>query len=110
MLTATVQNISYAKSKSNIVSKLDGTFKLPTAAANVEVTDLQQRIFNAPIPGSATNAGPGSSGLPLKPPSAVDQAMTDVATPESRGQKRGRDEDEEEEDSDVAMEEDSDDE
>ena len=79
------------------------------AAADVEVTDLQQRIFNAPVPGSSA-AGTGTSGLPLKPPSAVDQAMTDAGTPESRGQKRGRDDEEEEEDSDVAMEEDSDDE
>jgi U2 small nuclear ribonucleoprotein B'' len=88
-----------------MVAKLDGTFKLPNmSAANVEVTDLQQRIFNAPVRGTSTSA----SGLPGKPPSAVDQAMTDAATPESRGQKRGRDdEDEEEEDSDVAMEEDS---
>jgi len=88
-----------------MVSKLDGSFKLPTAAANVEVTDLQQRIFNAPVPGSAA----ATSGLPLKPPSTADQAKTDAATPDGRGQKRGRDE-EEEEDSDVAMEEDSDDE
>ena len=90
-----------------MVAKLDGTFKLPNmSAANVEVTDLQQRIFNAPVRGTSTPA----SNLPGKPPSAVDQAMTDAATPESRGQKRGRDDEEEEEDSDVAMEEDSEDE
>lgn len=86
---------------------------MPTVstAANVEVTDLQQSIFNAPVPGSA--AAPvtsAPSGLPTKPTSAADHAMKDDGTPESRGQKRPRDEEEEEdEDSDVAMEEDSDD-
>jgi len=96
----------YAKSKSNTIAKLDGTFKIPTSAAQVEITDLQQSIFNAPVPG--TNAAP--QGLPAKP--GVDQVMKDAkdaATPESRGTKRPRDE-EEESDSDVAMEEDSDDE
>ena len=109
------QKISYARSKSNIVAKLDGSFKMPnaSAAANVEVTELQQNIFNAPVPGSAT-AAPSSAahGLPSKPPAGTER-LRDAGTPESRGQKRGRDdedEDEEEEDSDVAMEEDSDDE
>jgi hypothetical protein len=74
-----------------------------SGAAVVEQTQLQQSIFNAPLPGSA----------PSKPPAAVDQVMKDAGTPESRGQKRGREEEEDEgEDSegDVAMEEDSDDE
>src|SRR5512140_3744947 len=96
----------YAKSKSNTIAKLDGTFKIPTSAAQVEITDLQQSIFNAPVPG--TNAPP--QGLPSKP--GVDQVMKDAkdaASPESRGTKRPRNE-EEESDSDVAMEEDSDDE
>ncbi|KAL2199234.1 hypothetical protein P885DRAFT_31323 [Corynascus similis CBS 632.67] len=105
--------ISYAKSKSNIIAKLDGTFKIPAAAsaAQVEVTDLQQSIFNAPVPGASTTA----SGLPSKPPGGGDHVMTDAATPESRGVKRPREEDKEEEeeeesDQDVAMEEESDDE
>ncbi|KHN99942.1 Nucleotide-binding, alpha-beta plait [Metarhizium album ARSEF 1941] len=97
--------IQYAKSKSHFVSKLDGTFKMPNAsgAAVVEQTQLQQSIFNAPPPGVV---------VPPKPPAPVDQVMKDAGTPESRGQKRGReDEDEDEESaSDVAMEEDSDDE
>ncbi|KAM7183284.1 U2 small nuclear ribonucleoprotein B' [Naviculisporaceae sp. PSN 640] len=92
--------ITYGKGRSNIISKLEGTFKPLTTAAsgNVEVTDLQQSIFNAPVPG----APPPATGLPSKPPG-----------PESdnRGVKRTRDEeDEESEDSDVAMEEDSDEE
>ncbi|KAL2255876.1 hypothetical protein VTK26DRAFT_2552 [Humicola hyalothermophila] len=100
--------ISYAKSKSNIIAKLDGTFKLPTAssAAQVEVTDLQQSIFNAPVPGQPSGAAP--QGLPSKPPGA-DHVMADAGTPESRGVKRPREEEEEEEsDQDVAMEEESD--
>lgn len=102
------QKISYAKSKSNVVAKLDGTFKLPqtASAGHVEVTDLQQSIFNAPAPGQAapaTNAVPAAT---LKP---GDAKPTDAASPASRGTKRPRDE-EEESDSDVAMEEDSDDE
>jgi U2 small nuclear ribonucleoprotein B'' len=102
------QKISYAKSKSNFVSKLDGTFKMPTAtgAAAVEQTELQQSIFNAPPAGS--NAA--SSGLPVKPSPAVDSVMKDADTPESRGQKRTRVEESEDSDEDVAMEEDSDDE
>ncbi|KAF4962685.1 hypothetical protein FSARC_9246 [Fusarium sarcochroum] len=97
--------IQYAKSKSNFVAKLDGTFKIPTVAgaANVEQTELQQSIFNAPPPGSA----PAPGGLPAKPTANVDHVMDDAGTPESRGHKRTRDD--EDSDSDVAMEEDSDD-
>ncbi len=105
------QNISYAKSKSNVIAKLDGTFKIPTSAAQVEVTDLQQSIFNAPVPGATTSAAAApaaSHGLPSRP--GGDQAMKDTGSPENRGQKRPREEEEEESDSDVAMEEDSDDE
>ncbi|KAK1769678.1 hypothetical protein QBC33DRAFT_331298 [Phialemonium atrogriseum] len=107
--------ITYAKSKSNIVAKLDGTFRMTTGAtAPVDITDLQQSIFNAPVPrgGSST-----THDLPSRPPAGGDQAMADAGTPESRGMKRPREENEEEEeeeeeesDSDVAMEEDSEDE
>ncbi|KAF5688496.1 u2 small nuclear ribonucleoprotein B [Fusarium denticulatum] len=100
--------IQYAKSKSNFVAKLDGTFKIPNAAgaANVEQTELQQSIFNAPPPGSAPAPTPGS-GLPAKPAATADHVMEDADTPGGRGQKRTRDD--EDSDSDVAMEEDSDD-
>lgn len=110
-----MQKISYAKSKSNIIAKLDGTFKHPgsgASAAQVEVTDLQQSIFNAPVPGATTTSAvpPATKGLPAKPGSA-DHLMNDAGTPESRGTKRPREEaDDEESDSDVAMEEESDDE
>ena len=72
-------------------------------AANVEQTELQQSIFNAPLPGGS------GTGLPAKPSTTVDHVMKDAGTPESRGQKRGRDSEDESEE-DVAMEEDSDDE
>ncbi|ROT39800.1 U2 small nuclear ribonucleo protein B [Sodiomyces alkalinus F11] len=87
--------IQYAKSKSDYIAKLDGSYKMPnTGATSVEVTQLQQSIFNVPAPGTA------------KPAAGADLEMKDANSPEGRGQKRPRDE--EEEDSDVAMEEDSD--
>ncbi|ORY56689.1 uncharacterized protein BCR38DRAFT_355615 [Pseudomassariella vexata] len=98
--------IQYAKSKSDTIAKLDGTYKMPgTAAANVEMTEAQQSIFNAPAPGTAPAIAPAAPhDLPSKPSNVADDA--------ARGQKRTRAEEEEEEDSDedVAMEEDSDDE
>ncbi|KAI1104148.1 RNA-binding domain-containing protein [Jackrogersella minutella] len=109
-------HIQYAKSKSDVIAKLDGTYKLPgSGAVNVEMTETQQSIFNAPAPGTSTTtstAATGLPGLPAKPPQNSDHAMTDAKSPDARGQKRTRDEEEEEDDSDedVAMEEDSDDE
>ncbi|KAF3060097.1 U2 small nuclear ribonucleoprotein B'' [Daldinia childiae] len=108
--------IEYAKSKSDIIAKLDGTYKLPgSAAANIEMTEAQQNIFNAPAPGTTTTSTPAAAstphGLPTKPPQSSDHAMADADGPDARGQKRTRDEEEEEDsDEDVAMEEDSDDE
>ncbi|KAL6818591.1 hypothetical protein GGI42DRAFT_347825 [Trichoderma sp. SZMC 28013] len=95
--------IQYAKSKSHFVAKLDGTFKIPTTtsgAATVEQTELQQSIFNAPLPGTA----------PEKPTVPAASQAAKNAEDENRGQKRTRDEEEEESEEDVAMEEDSDDE
>ncbi|KAL7912014.1 hypothetical protein GGI35DRAFT_304101 [Trichoderma velutinum] len=95
--------IQYAKSKSHFVAKLDGTFKIPTTtagAATVEQTELQQSIFNAPLPGTA----------PEKPTVPAASQAAKIAEDENRGQKRTRDEEEEESEEDVAMEEDSDDE
>ncbi|KAL0939327.1 RNA recognition domain-containing protein [Colletotrichum truncatum] len=97
--------IQYAKSKSDFVAKLDGTYKMPNStagASNIEVTELQQSIFNAPAPGGAP--APAAA----KPTTANDQPMGDAQASDARGQKRQRDE-EEDDDSDVAMEEDSDD-
>ncbi|XXG99085.1 mannosyl-oligosaccharide alpha-1,2-mannosidase [Hypoxylon texense] len=112
-------HIQYAKSKSDVIAKLDGTYKLPGSnAANVEMTEAQQSIFNAPAPGTSTTtdtaAAPSvSHGLPAKPSQASDSMVTDAKSPDTRGQKRPREEEEaeeEESDEDVAMEEDSDDE
>ncbi len=78
-------------------------------AAAAEQTELQQSIFNAPLPGTTTTATTTQS----KPATAVDHAMKDAGgSPESRGQKRNRDNESEPEDSgeDMAMDEDSDDE
>ncbi|KAI1180540.1 hypothetical protein F4777DRAFT_573771 [Nemania sp. FL0916] len=107
--------IQYAKSKSNTIAKLDGTYKLPgSAAADVEMTEIQQSIFNAPAPASSTaSVTPSTHGLPSKPPQAVSIPVANAPSPDTRGQKRPRDEEEEEEeeeesDEDVAMEEDSD--
>ncbi|KAH7030812.1 uncharacterized protein B0I36DRAFT_362623 [Microdochium trichocladiopsis] len=96
--------IQYAKSKSDTIAKLDGTYKMPgTAAAAVDMTATQQSIFNAPVPGSAA----ANTSVPAA--AAPSAAQPSQAT----GQKRPRDEEEDDEDgsdSDVAMEEDSDDE
>lgn len=77
---------------------------MPTtaSAAQVEVTDLQQSIFNAPVPGQATAA----PAQPTKP--SGDATAKDAPSP--KGTKRPREEEDDESDSDVAMEEDSDDE
>ncbi|KAI1327557.1 hypothetical protein F5Y16DRAFT_193720 [Xylariaceae sp. FL0255] len=107
--------ISYAKTKSDTVAKLDGTYKLPVpagAASNVELTETQQSIFNAPAPASSAAA---THGLPARPPQTRNVPAANAPSPDTRGQKRPRDEEdepaeEEESDEDVAMEEDSDDE
>ncbi|KAH8815022.1 hypothetical protein F5884DRAFT_160405 [Xylogone sp. PMI_703] len=103
-------HIQYAKSKSDTIAKLDGTFRMPSAPSGAVVsTELQQSIFNAPP--STTTAPPSGT---LKPPAPEpDQTMEDAKSPATSvaGQKRRRDEEEEEEsEEDVAMEEDSDDE
>lgn len=105
------QKVAYAKSKSNVVAKLDGSFNIPTSAnQQAERTDLQESIFSAPLPGSAPAAAPSApSGLPTKPPAAADHSTAGASDADNRGQKRPREEEEDEEDSDVAMEEDSDD-
>jgi U2 small nuclear ribonucleoprotein B'' len=72
----------------------------------VEQTELQQSIFNAPVPGASVATSEAAS----KPPaSGDDETMTDANDAANRGQKRTRDS-EDESDEDVAMEEDSDDE
>ena len=103
--------MTYAKTKSDTIAKLDGTFRMPAAAAGeVTATELQQSIFNAP-PSAATAAAP--TPAMLKPPTG-DVAMEDARSPTTSvaGQKRRREdeeeEDEEDSEGDIAMEEDSD--
>ncbi|KKA26126.1 hypothetical protein TD95_004830 [Thielaviopsis punctulata] len=97
--------IQYAKSKSHFISKLDGTFKLPSTtqgAAEVAVTELQASIFNAPAPGSKaaeTKTAPA--------PAPATQEKRSASPVDGRAQKRAREEESEASDSDVAMEEDS---
>ncbi|EFX01045.1 RNA-binding domain containing protein [Grosmannia clavigera kw1407] len=88
--------VTYAKSKSNVIARLDGTFEPPTAAQTVEVTDLQQSIFNAPAPGSAATPPP----VVPKPADAPGGTKADAEAEAARGQKRTRDEEDEEEDDD----------
>lgn len=118
-----MQQIQYAKTKSDTIAKLDGTFRMPSAAAGaVTATELQQSIFNAPpsaaamAPTHALPPRPEPAPGTLKPPMADgDHSMEEARSPASVvGQKRRRDEEEEEDEEDsegdVAMEEDSDDE
>lgn len=124
------QQIQYARSKSDTIAKLDGTFHKPAAAAGeVTATALQQSIFNAPPSAAFTNSAPGTAAPgtapkagvsdKLKPPPGIakDVAMEDTSAPISAatsqaGEKRKREVDDEagDSDSDVAMEEESDDE
>src|SRR4051794_7647856 len=110
--------ISYAKGRSDILSKMEGTFRrnpdgslIPPAATAGEIasTELQQSIFNMPPSAAAAAAAQQSAGL--KKPNA--SAMEVDSTSGVHGLKRRRDEEENEEESsdeDVAMEEESSDE
>ncbi|KAG9248315.1 nucleotide-binding, alpha-beta plait [Calycina marina] len=100
--------LQYAKTKSDVIAKLDGTFRMPAAAAGeVTRTEQQQNIFSAP-PSGTTVAAPTAAGT-LKPPGG-DVAMEDARSPTTSvaGQKRPREDEEEDSEGDVAMEEDSD--
>lgn len=105
--------MQYAKTKSDAIAKLDGTYRMPAAAAGaVTSTELQKSIFDQPP--SSLPANPIASTT-LKPPTNGEQTATDAKSPATSvaGQKRRRDdaddEPEDESDEDVAMEEDSDD-
>ncbi|KAL8855516.1 MAG: hypothetical protein Q9178_007836 [Gyalolechia marmorata] len=102
-------NIQYGKGKSDAIAKLDGTYRMPSATVNqVNGTELQQSIFNAP-PSSAPLTAPPPASLP-KPPEAQPN-VPNVDGDEPHGVKRGRDEESDEEgapmeedDSDAPME------
>jgi U2 small nuclear ribonucleoprotein B'' len=110
------QQIQYAKSKSDTIAKLDGTFKQPSALnPSITTTELQKSIFSGP-PASITTS-PAAANLPPRPNLAppADEMMKDASASPAPGSlagtKRPREEEAEEEDegSDAAMEEDSDD-
>ncbi|KAF2433352.1 RNA-binding domain-containing protein [Tothia fuscella] len=97
-----VMRVQFAKSKSNTISKLDGTFKMPTGAVTApgtEGTELQQSIFNAPPAASASA------------PSASKQIEAPKGVKRTREEEDEKDEKMEEDDSDdgSAMEESDDD-
>jgi U2 small nuclear ribonucleoprotein B'' len=98
------QKIQYAKTKSDTIAKLDGTFKIPTfaqpeeaeATSDDQPTDLQRAVFGAP---------PAAGKAAAEPPAGKDKSE------ESKGVKRGREEEDEEDSDGSAMEmEESDDE
>ena len=97
------QKIQYAKGKSNIVAKLDGTYRMPSVAGTeVATTELQQSIFNAPPSSTATAA------TTVAPATKALQATTngeELGTDEPKGVKRGRDD--ESDDEGAPMEEDN---
>lgn len=93
------KKIQYAKGKSDSIAKLDGTYRIPTAAANTASTELQQQIFGAP---------PSNLPAPVRPAEVVAANGDAEGTGQEdtgQGVKRGRDEESDEE---VAMDEDSD--
>ncbi|KAI9797020.1 MAG: U2 snRNP complex subunit msl1 [Piccolia ochrophora] len=96
-------NIQYAKTKSDAISKLDGTYRMPAAAAGaVTATDLQQSIFNAP-PSAAPLAVPPTAPPGLKPPDGQEGVAEEEAK-SPQGVKRRRDD--ESDDEEAPMEED----
>lgn len=80
-----MQQLSYAKGKSDTIAKLDGTFKMPSVQepepVDAKMTDLQKSVF--------------SGGPPVSAPKAVQP--TEEA---GKGVKRDREESEEESDED----------
>ncbi|KAI9752502.1 MAG: U2 snRNP complex subunit msl1 [Lichina confinis] len=110
--------IEYAKTKSDYVAKLDGTYKMPsTAAGAVTATELQQSIFNAPPSLAVGSTAPGVSAATLKPPpneAAAKDQEDEAKSPQGVKRRRDDESDEEEapmeEDEDEPMEGSSDDE
>ncbi|KAF2474580.1 uncharacterized protein BDR25DRAFT_110097 [Lindgomyces ingoldianus] len=76
--------IAFAKGKSDVIAKMDGTFKLPAKEPEVETTDLQKAVF-------------GGGAVPAK---AVPAQGPEDST---KGIKRGREDEEESDDEGEAM-------
>jgi len=97
-----LQKIVYGKGKSDIISRLDGTAKMPEAKAESGAsTELQKSIFNAPS--MVSSAQVSAQGLPPIPPAAVE-------APQGTKRRREDEGDADEEGGDAAMEEEEDDE
>ncbi|MCJ1373507.1 U2 snRNP complex subunit msl1 [Loxospora ochrophaea] len=103
--------IQYGKGKSDTIAKLDGTYRMPDAAANATTsTELQKSIFDAP-PSAAVAALPAKvepKPAPIAETAGANGTAGDGDGPQ--GLKRRREEESEdegapmEEDSDVSME------
>ncbi|KAL2355098.1 RNA binding domain protein [Cryomyces antarcticus] len=106
---ARVQRIAYAKSKSDGIAKLDGTYKTPAAAAAPASTELQQSIFSAPPSSKAVApvAAPAASAPEV--PNGGTVREDDAKSPQGVKRRREEESDEEgapmEEDEDDVMEE-----
>ncbi|KAL8791290.1 MAG: hypothetical protein Q9195_005979 [Heterodermia aff. obscurata] len=109
--------VEYAKGRSDVLGRLDGSFSTKgKAEAEGQSTSLQQAIFGK-MPGAG--AGPGGAGLPpIPPPPAVQVAGKGDGEGEGRsrgvsedvkGVKRAREESEDEDGEGAPMEEESDD-
>ena len=94
--------IQYARGRSNIFQRLEGTYKPPGSAAEV-VPDARQSLFNAPM---ATGSAPPPASLPSKPIPAAVANGTKPDDEVAQGEKRKRDDESDEEE--APMEEDSD--
>lgn len=79
-----MQQIAYAKTKSDTVAKLDGTYKMPEPERDPEAEEVRTQL-----------AGFGAASAKAVPVNAQEG---------TKGQKRGRDEDEDEDEDDAEME------
>ncbi|KAI9714530.1 MAG: U2 snRNP complex subunit msl1 [Bogoriella megaspora] len=105
--------IEYAKSKSDTIAKLDGTYKMPEKAqAKPPATDVPKSIFDAP-PTEVSKAAVTSlkntpNGLPPKPSAAPNGTNGPIDTPSPQGVKRKRDDEGDDEAVEAEEEEDDD--
>ncbi|KAA8901863.1 hypothetical protein FN846DRAFT_891702 [Sphaerosporella brunnea] len=91
--------ISYAKTKSHKIAKLDGTFRMPGTAGATADVEAAGKPFVA-LPGTAPTPPAGAPGAAPAAASPAAEAVT--------GQKRQREEDSEEEEAEMEMEDDDD--
>ena len=105
--THLVQKIQYGKGRSNVFTRLEGVYRPPNATTTA--TDLQQSIFNAPLPSTNVTAT-STTSIPPRPAEPITNG--DKAAEEaSQGVKRRREDESDEEeapidedDDDVSME------